>query len=245
MNKQTLNNIFRKFGFEIHGTGYLQSLQKKEFKEDAFQSQLKLTNGNVNIIFDVGAHVGDTVETYSSLFPQAEIFAYEPFPDSFAILKEKFSNKKHIHFFQKGIADNSSVRKMYVNESSGTNSLLEPTKMGLSSDKAVKNKNEISISTTTIQDECYSNQISSIDILKLDIQGGELAALNGAEDLLKQKKIKLIYTETYFRQQYVDQPLFYDIGNYLKSFGYFLQDLYHPIYGKGSFVWCDAIFLPS
>ena len=37
--------------------------------------------------------------------------------------------------------------------------------------------------------------LADIDILKMDIQGGEFSALRGAENLLKEKRIKLIYLE--------------------------------------------------
>jgi hypothetical protein len=131
-----------------------------------------------------------------------------------------------------------------VNTNVDTNSLLESIKMGLSSDKQVENKNQIEVDVWTIDDFCRDNNIEKIDILKLDIQGGELAALIGAEKLLKEKNIRLIYTEAFFRQQYADQPLLYDIAKYLERFGYHLQDIYSPIYGKGSITWCDAIFLP-
>ena len=86
-------------------------------------------------------------------------------------------------------------------------------------------------------------KITHINILKLDIQGYELKALKGAEDLLRSKKIDLIYTEAYFIQQYHDQPLFPEIAMYLSKFGYQLQDIYNPIYGNDKIAWCDAIFM--
>ncbi len=78
----------------------------------------------------------------------------------------------------------------------------------------------------------------------MDIQGGELDALKGAASLLSQRKIGLIYTETNFVAQYVNQPLFQDLMVHLDQNGYQLQDIYNPIYGKGSLAWCDAIYLP-
>lgn len=87
------------------------------------------------------------------------------------------------------------------------------------------------------------NNLNHIHILKLDIQGSELNALKGAEKLLIEKKIDLVYTEAYFVQQYVDQPLFPEIAMYLLNRGYQLQDIYNPIYGKGKLAWCDAVFV--
>ena len=101
------------------------------------------------------------------------------------------------------------------------------------------------INTETIDSFCSGHKIDKIDILKMDIQGAELMALMGAKKLFEGKKIDLIYTETYFRRQYNNQPLFYEISKFLADYGYYLQDVYSPIYGNGSIAWCDAIFLPQ
>jgi FkbM family methyltransferase len=245
MKKSLINKYCRKFGFEIHGTGFMQSIQKTSFKEDAFLKQQKIINGSVNVIFDIGANRGEVCLLYQATFPEAVIYAFEPFPESYNILIAGFKDNKNIIPYQKAIGDKPCKKTFFVNYNADTNSLLEPQKTGLSSDKQVENKNEIEVEVWTIDDFCYKNGIKKIDILKLDIQGGELAALKGAEKMLKEKSVKLIYTEAYFVQQYVDQPLLYDIANYLKQFDYHIQDIYSPIYGKGSLAWCDAIFLPA
>jgi len=61
---------------------------------------------------------------------------------------------------------------------------------------------------------------------------------------LKEKRIKLLYMESYYLEQYEGQPLFHDISKLLHGFSYYLQDIYHPIYGRGSIAWSDVIFLP-
>lgn len=243
MNKNALNNVLRKFGFEVHGTGYMQSVQKTGFKEDAFEKQAGILP-NAAVIFDAGANFGDTVLKYHSLYPEAAIYAFEPFPATFAGLIEKTKSLKLVHGFQVALSDHPGTDVFYVNKNVDTNSLLQSQNIGLSSDAQVQNEGRIDVNLVTIDAFCAEHRIGSIDILKLDIQGGELAALKGAERLLREKKIKLIYSETYFRPQYVNQPLFYDIANYLRQFGYHLQDIYNPIYGKGSIAWCDVIFLP-
>ncbi len=243
MNKSIVNKYCRKFGFEIHGTGYMQSVEKNTFKEDAFLKQHELSEGNCAVIFDVGANIGDTAISYHQLFPAAKIYAFEPFPASFTSLSDRVSGISKIRTFQNGIADRSGKMKFYVNHNTSTNSLLVPQKMGLSSDKQVANKNNIEVEVITIDNFCEANNIIAIDILKLDIQGGELAALKGAAKMLANKKINLIYTEAYFRQQYIDQPLLHEISTYLYQYGYCMQDMYNPIYGKGALAWCDVIFI--
>ena len=244
MNRERVNRFFRKFGFELHGTGYMQSLKKGSFKDNAFNVQREILRQGVKVIFDIGANRGDTVMAYEQLFPGKRIFAFEPFPESFDQLYNRTKGNENITCFQKAISDSLGAKTLYVNNNVDTNSLLQSIRSGLSSDKQVITRGEIKVTTVTIDSFCKEEHIIEIDILKMDIQGGELAALMGAKELLTSKKIKLIYTESFFKEQYRDQPLFYDIANYLRSFDYYLLDIYEPHYGNGAIAWCDAIFLP-
>ncbi|WP_116813548.1 FkbM family methyltransferase [Steroidobacter cummioxidans] len=61
------------------------------------------------------------------------------------------------------------------------------------------------------------------DALKLDIQGGELAALEGAEDVLK--GVLAVELEVAFQETYLGQPLFADIDAFLRARGFSLTKL--------------------
>jgi FkbM family methyltransferase len=195
------------------------------------------------IIFDLGANRGDTVEKYLELFPAATIYAFEPFPDSFQILQDRYRDNPRVNCYALAISNLSEERMFYVNKNVDTNSLLKPQKSGLSSDAQVTNKNQISVNTISLDEFCTTNRVLSIDILKMDIQGGELAALTGAKNLLNNHQIGLIYSETYFIEQYEQQPLFHDMSKMLYNYRYVLQDVYNPIYGQGNLAWCDVIFV--
>ena len=245
LNKERLNRFLHKFGFEVHGLGYMQSLKKNSFKEDAFRVQQEILGDTVKVIFDVGANRGNTVMEYRGLFPGATIFAFEPFADTYDHLSQKMKGMKNIFCIQSAISDTVGTKTLFVNNNIDTNSLLPSISSGLSSDKQVITRGKVEVLTETIDEFCKTRNIRQVDILKLDIQGGELAALKGAQELLCNKKIRLIYTESFFKGQYLDQPLFYDIANYLRGFKYHLKDIYDPHYGKGAIAWCDCIFLPD
>ena len=59
---------------------------------------------------------------------------------------------------------------------------------------------------------CKNEQIERIDLLKMDVQGGELGILKGANQLLAQQKIDVIYSEVFFVPMYQNQPLFGEIS---------------------------------
>jgi FkbM family methyltransferase len=243
--KSIINKILLPFNAEIHGKGYLQQLANNDFSKDPFIFQHNFfLKKKVNQIFDIGANTGITVERYHQLFPNAKIHAFEPFPASYQVLNKKFQDNSSIAMNQLGVFKTKGSLDFFVNQNVDTNSLFQPIKSGLSSDNQTINIGKIFIDTISLDEYCNSNEIKKIEILKMDIQGGELDALIGAINLIKTKSIDLIYCEAFFIRQYLKQPLFYDIATYLDSNGYSLQDIYSPFYGNGSLAWCDAIFLP-
>ena len=61
--------------------------------------------------------------------------------------------------------------------------------------KKIKDYLEIDVQTQTLDYFCFSNNIKCIDLLKLDTEGNEFNVLKGAEKLLSENRIKVIYTE--------------------------------------------------
>jgi len=242
ISKRSINKIARRFGVEVHGKGYLQSLAKGEFKQNCFEVQRQLIHKKNPLIFDVGANRGNVVDQYLSYFPAAIIHAFEPFPESYNILKQRHGNNPKVICFPKAISSANGVKEFFVNKNVDTNSLLKPKLTGLSSDKQVSHVITIEVETIILDEYCVRENIDHIDILKMDIQGGEYEALKGMTKMLTQNKIDLIYSEVYFVQQYEEQPLFHDISKLLFQYGYQLQDIYNPIYGNGCIAWADVIF---
>lgn len=241
--KQIINKILNPFGIELHGKGYLKSMSKGDFDLNEFDFKKKvLKREKVTVIFDVGANSGSITERYLKDFPNAQIHLFEPSSDLFQVLKHKFHDNPRITLNKLAISNKIGEADFYVNKSIDTSSLLKPKEIGLNSDKVVKTEKIEKIEMITIDFYCKKNNINEIDILKLDIQGGELYALEGSSSMLEMQRIKLIYNETYFQQQYMEQPLFFEIGQFLFKKGYILQDFYSKIYGKDSLVWCDVIF---
>lgn len=244
MNKSIINKFLRAFGVEVHGLGYLNSLAKNSFKKDPFtaQSELILKQGS-KVIFDVGANVGKTVTKYLNLFPNADIHAFEPIPEANEKFKATHADKKNIVLSNCGLSDNVGATKLNVNESIDTSSILESQEIGASSDKLCKTVMQIEIKVQTIDNYCEKAGINQIDILKIDTQGSELNILKGAEKMLQSKAIDVIFTEVYFKEQYVDQPTMYEIALFLKKYGYELYDLYEIYYNEKQMLWGDAIFI--
>jgi FkbM family methyltransferase len=241
--KEKINKYLRKFGAEIHGIGYVQKLKNSDLKKNEWSKQKELLGGKANIIFDVGANRGNTVIEYLKIFPNSMIHSFEPFPDSCSIFFEKHKDNSNVILNKCALSNKIGKAILNINNSVDTNSLLDSKKIGATSDKSCHTVGQIKIETNTIDNYCNDYKIKTIDILKIDVQGHEVEVLNGAINMLKAGNIKLIYTECYFRQQYIDQPLFHDISKFLYDYNFVFQDIYDPYYSKNSMLWCDSIFI--
>jgi FkbM family methyltransferase len=70
--------------------------------------------------------------------------------------------------------------------------------------------------------------VAAVDVLKLDVQGGELAVLRGAERVLS--TVRLIEAEVTFNPIYEGQPLFGELDVFLRDRGFLLWRLGHLVH---------------
>lgn len=195
------------------------------------------------MIFDVGACEGSTVIEFKTQYPDSSIYCFEPFPESFKLLESNVRSLDNITCVQKALSNKIEIAKFYVNRSKATNSLLGTAITNSFADEHSVTEKTINVGCVTFDSFLEEKSISKVDILKLDVQGGELMVLEGAKQALHYKKIGLIYTEIWFLRGYTRQPLYHDIAVYLSQFGYLPFGVYNMHYRKdGHFLWGDAIF---
>lgn len=76
------------------------------------------------------------------------------------------------------------------------------------------------------------------EFINIDIQGAELMALQGFEDLLDSPTLKGIYLEINYKEVYVGCPIVTDIDKYLAKFGF-----YRAVTSTTPYDWGDALYV--
>ncbi len=137
---------------------------------------------------DIGANIGYFSALASSLVGEnGKVFSFEPSPYAFAKLKKMADSTpfQNIRTYPIALSDTPGQLKLPVpQEGNHTPSFLDKT-----------NSNQVSVDVQRL-DVCLSSEkISEIDLLKIDVEGFELKALKGAENLFKSRKIKNIICE--------------------------------------------------
>jgi FkbM family methyltransferase len=221
--------------------------QPPQWGDDAYRDQQRLLEGEpVRTVLDVGANVGDTVQLYRGMFPAATVHAFEPFAEVQRRLAARFAADPHVRAHQLAVAGAAGTRRLFVNEVDVTNSLLplNPDAVDWARASPAALDRTVDVEAVTLDRFCAAHAVSRIDLLKMDIQGGEGMALEGAHHLLQTQAIRLIYLEVAFAPLYEGQAYFCDIVRILGGHGYQLFALYHLMHSQRGLGWCDAIFRP-
>lgn len=211
------------------------------------KAQLKIFDRASPIfIVDAGAQHGQTTQQYLEAFPHCRIIALEPESRNHAAATATLAPfGDRVELFQAGLSNVDGTADLQVTSHSGAHSLLEVGDMRYY-DEPVSILPSERIRTVTIDSLCRSQSINSLDILKMDIQGGELMALQGAGRMLARGAIRAVVLEVLFQPLYRNQPTFWDLAHYLQRYQYVLQGLYEPqVHAKNPALlrWADAIFV--
>jgi len=214
---------------------------------DPFADQAALLGGmNVHQVLDVGAYHGETALLYRKLFPNAEIHCFEPVSESFTRLSQVTAATTRIVANRLALGDSIGQVEVYVNRVAATSSRFRPA---IGAGEIVPSEFLDAIGkdiadSTTIDEYCRQRRIDQVEILKLDIQGGELAALRGAGRMLSESRVTLVYVEVLIGALYEGQGTAGEIFRALEGHGYRLYGLYNLVYGRDSSLYqMDAIFL--
>ena len=165
-------------------------------------------------VIDAGAHVGD----WSSLVLEhtqndCSVYSFEPVPHFFNKLTNALGDRASCYNSALGNSEISTVMNYYYEESEGCSSLFE--RKVLNSIPVKK----IDIQVTYLDKFCQDNNIDHIDFLKIDTEGCEWDVLQGANDLITNKKIPIIQFE--YGGTYPDADItLQQVYTYLTSKGY-------------------------
>lgn len=152
---------------------------------------LRLLKGNLNLAIDIGANIGSYTERLLQSKPDIEVHLFEPAAINYPKLNSKFENLSNVFINQLAVSNQNQTSILYSN--------FAGSPLGSLSKRNLKHFNvdfEEQEQIVTIRFEDYwRNQLNSktIDLVKMDIEGHELDALNGFGESIK--SIKLIQFE--------------------------------------------------
>lgn len=167
------------------------------------------------VIVDVGAADGRVSKYFADHFPQCDVKSYEPDTESYkeALLRlEKVSN---VEIFNLALGDSDTDLRFYRASNGVSSSFLKP----------VENNQFKVVSAQVLPQAMLDTALPEdvdIHLLKMDVQGFELKVLRGAEKSLS--RTGLVVLELSAVAGYKDQPLYYEIDEFMRRSGFVLVD---------------------
>lgn len=130
-------------------------------------------------ILDIGANIGYYTLLFAKLAGEnGRVFAFEPEPENFSILKKNIeaNGYQNVVLVQKAVFDKNEKIKLYLRDDNRGDHRIYDSGDG---------RQTIEITSVRL-DDYFKNHNGKIDFIKMDIQGAEGAALSGMRNLLKE-----------------------------------------------------------
>ena len=238
MLRSILKNTLRQFGLRLYTD---QSLPTGV---DALLDISRLGLSAMPTFFDVGANTGQTVDEILAHSPKARIFAFEPFPETFAQLREHAARLPNVQIYPLAMgASPGTLQVAAQGISSDFNSLVHTSTAG---SDATPTQGEVAITVDTIDAVCARQGIQTIDVLKTDTEGYDLEVLKGADGMLTTGKVRYVLTEVTFDRKNTQNTPFAPVFEFLasKNFRFLgLYDIYPLHHFAEPLLFCNALFV--
>lgn len=179
LNNEKRDYKFLQFSIEFMN---VQSLKNLLFELFGYNSYFFKTTKRNPVIIDIGANIGDSIFYFKWLYPESEIFAFEPHPEAFEYLKRNIKRNtfSKIHPYNFGLSDKKQSVNLFVGDSNilGSSTILSDVKYkdGMKEAKKIKLEKISTLKEIT--------KLKEIDLIKIDIEGAESELFNDLQKIL-------------------------------------------------------------
>lgn len=190
-------------------------------------------------IYDVGGSNGAWTSIMCKVFPQSRFELFEPLAEINSAYKEKLKHLKTVHA-------NANMYAVAIGESDGEIDIhmsADPSGSTTLPIGKIANFTSVSVPIRSIDSIVKSRMCPPPDFIKIDIQGGEMAALRGAANTLP--SVQFLLLETWVQRGYgKSTPLLHELIPFLAAQNfvpYEFSDVYRG--SNGESVAIDVVFI--
>ena len=229
----------------------LKKLKKKRRKSGKAHSEYSVMAGllsghPVGVIFDVGANHGHVSKVLLDTLKPKQLFAFEPFAETAESLRTNLAPFANVEIRQMAVGNFDGEVDLNINKNTIYNNSLLDAADGADKWHDIDHVAKQTVKSTRIDSFCDAEGISEIDVLKVDAEGADFLVVEGAERMLAEKKVKMVYVEVLLTDSFVGQA---SLGRFIEFFeghGYELCNFFgHKIDENGRLFRTDVLFVDS
>jgi FkbM family methyltransferase len=193
LNKKLLEVYLINSGYCLHWDYLISKSNNNLFLgENIFIK--KFEKLEINNCIDIGANIGDfSLEILNN--KSTKVIAFEPLPkccDKLSLIYKEYGNR--FKFFEIALSNKDGFSKLNYGETTSGLSSLE-TKINKIPYVGSSNTNSIEVITKQLDSFINDLEFQNTDFIKIDVEGHEMAVLDGALKFIKKNHIKLIQIE--------------------------------------------------
>jgi FkbM family methyltransferase len=214
------NAVLAKYGLELRHT---KDLSEDRASHAGILENARRSNLNPSSIIDVGAAWGSFTRIAAQIFPGKDYLMVEPlteYANSLCALIEEQDGRAT--WIKAAAAAEPGTVTFNVHDDLVGSSLLRET------EGAVTDGRPRTVSTIRLDDEIRSRGLSAPHVLKLDVQGSELAVLDGARRILKDTELAIL--EVSFFDFFQGGSSMVEVISYMAERGFVPYDITTPLY---------------
>lgn len=177
---------------------------------------------NGDIVFDVGANIGEWTQEVLKTKSNIKIHLFEPVIHTYKNLIDNLStshNTENLYFNQIALSNKTEIKSFnYYVKNSGLSTFYR--RFNAEKEYNFAPPNTVEVFTKTLDKYCQELGIKRINFLKIDVEGAELDVLLGAKILLEKGDIDYIQFE--YGRTYLDAKIsLEEVFAYLEKYNYF------------------------
>ena len=251
--RKKVNSVLVHTGFQIERSNlYLPFSYQVPRKLLNYNAQ-KLTNDFLlrfaplcDVLVDIGCNRGAFSDHFDAISPGKPMYLVEPIPALASALRDKYLGRPVIRVIESAVSDSRGSADFFVTANDGQSSSL--LKLGERHIKASPDAVEvktISVKVDTI-DGILRDAKFSCAFLKIDVQGHELTALQGALDVLD--RTFAIHIEVSTQSLYIGDATGHKVWALLESKGFQLYGIdpwFRDRNANGELLQADFFFIKN
>jgi FkbM family methyltransferase len=188
--------------------GHRIRLLTRTYEADTVELVRTITRPGM-VALDIGANVGYYTRLLSTLVGSSgQVLAFEPHPRSFTLLRQNTVQLNNVSLIEMAVGQMEGWATLYDSLSESGGSSLRYDARQAADLRAVHRGQALaprivkdlptatySVKTTSVDSYLSERHIQEVNIVKIDIEGAELDALRGMEEIVKRSKQTAMFIE--------------------------------------------------
>lgn len=170
------------------------------------------------MIVDIGANRGQFALFCADRFPSADIISFEPLAGPAACYRRVFDGLNNVRLIEEAIGPEEAETQIHISKRDDSSSLLPISKLQSSLFPGTEFLQTATIRAAPLCVSISADAIIQPALLKIDVQGFELEALEGCKELLP--RFRWAYVECSYLELYEGQSLAPAVIAFLEAQGF-------------------------